>query len=173
MDLDATVSGAAANSYLTVAEADELLNAFPNADKWDEIEDPDDKARLLLRGTRIIDRYKEWPPGAKDGQRLVFPCTLDNPSTAIPERVKQALLEFVDYVLEGSLEQLKRLQAEGVSYTSILGQSASIGTDARQDQSLLPNGARRELDLLWSSYNAPRVVDRPYDGSADCKGIFE
>ena len=169
MDIDATVSGAAANSYLTVAEVDELLNGYSSADKWDELQDPDDKKRLLMIGTRRIDRFKNWPPGAVLGQRLTFPCSLDDPKTAIPEQVKRALLEFVDAALDGSLDALKTLQAEGVTNMSVLGQSTTF----REDKSQLPAGARAELDVLWDGYNAPRLAERPYDGSKDCNSIFE
>lgn len=160
--LDATPNGAAANSYLTMEEADERLNEFPNRLKWDEL-DPDDRKVLLFQGTRLIDRYRSTPPREKETQRLAFPTSKDA-AGVIPEAVKLALLEFVDMMLGNvEIQELKQLQAEGVTNSSVLGRSATF----TEDRSQLPAGARNELDRLLASYVTIELQNRPYDGSGD------
>lgn len=169
--IDATVSGLAANSYLTLEEADERMSEFVHHAKWDELKDKEDQKVLLIRAARMVDRYKSWPPGAAVGQARAFPTTKDKPG-AIPAPVKTAVLEIVDHLLDGSLEPLKRLQAEGVTSMSILGQSVGVSdfATAPMDRSQLPAPARQELERLWSSYQTPIVQGRAYDGSDDPDG---
>ncbi len=137
----------AANSYLTIAEADTLSLEFLNGEKWDDLEE-EDQARLLLTGTRLIDRFPEsgWGTREKEDQRLVFPRVIDEKGV-IPEGVKLALMEYVDYRLAGDLTELKKLQGEGVTSTSLLGQSSSF----EKDESHLPAGARQELKRILES----------------------
>lgn len=144
--VNAIPSDVAANSYLDLTEADTLFDAFSETDAWDEL-DPDAQSQLLLEGTRLIDIYRRWGPVKVEGQRLAFPRMLDKEG-AIPENVRLALVEFVNYKLEGQLEPLKKLQAEGVTSASVLGQSSSFETDP----SRLPAPARNLLDQLWFSH---------------------
>ena len=140
----ATPNDVAANSYLTIAEADALSQEFDNGEKWDDL-DQEDQARLLLRGTRLIDRFPPggWGTREKEDQRLVFPRVIDEKGV-IPEGVKLALMEYVDFRLAGDLTALKKLQGEGVTSTSILGQSSSF----EKDETGLPAGARQELNRI-------------------------
>lgn len=144
--VNAVPSDPAANSYLTLDEADTLFDAFSETDTWDELE-PDDQAQLLLEGTRLIDNFRRWGPVKVEGQRLAFPRTLDTLG-AIPENVRLALVEYVNYKLDGQLEPLKKLQAEGVTSASILGQSSSFAADP----SRLPAPVRNLLDELYYSH---------------------
>ncbi len=144
--LDATLSGDSSNSYLTLEEASERMNEFESFDAWDEMEE-DDQARLLIRGTRLIDAYGcGWGTRYSETQRLAFPREIDE-TGEIPDEVKVALLEYVDFRLrdgDGSMNALKDLQAEGVTSQSILGQS----TQMNSDESQLPAGARKPLDKI-------------------------
>lgn len=144
--VNAVPSDAAANSYLTLEEADLLMEGFSEQDAWDEL-DADAQGQLLLEGTRAIDQYKNWGPVKVDGQRLAFPRSTDAPGL-IPENVRLALAEYVNYKVEGNLEPLKKLQAEGVTSASILGQSSNFAADL----SGLPAGSRRHLDRTWAAY---------------------
>lgn len=144
--LDATPSGPSANSYLTVVEADDLMEMFDQMDAWDEL-DPDAQAQLLMEGTRIIDAYKRWGPRKKSDQRLAFPRASDKEGI-VPEEVRLALVEYLNYKLEGGLVPIKKLQAEGVTSASVLGQTSSF----KEDSSRLPAGARNLLDELWQSH---------------------
>ena len=153
MDLDATVSGTAANSYVTLAEAAELMEAYEQIDAWDEL-DETEQARLLFRWTRLIDAYKSWGIRSVAGQALAFPRKRDG--GLLPRDIKLALMECVDFELEGSGSGLKRQQAEGVTSTSILGKSMTFAADS----SRLPAGARVPLDELYLSGQEPIVLNR-------------
>lgn len=143
--LDATISGEDANSYLTLEEANERMNEFESFDAWDEL-DEDDQARMLIRGTRLIDAYCSAGTAFSETQRLSFPRAIDE-TGEIPDAVKVALLEYVDFRLrddDGSMNALKDLQAEGVTSQSMLGQSTQMDKDGSQ----LPAGARKQLDKI-------------------------
>ncbi len=172
MDIDATPSGASANSYLTLDAADELMEGCPDAlDAWDDLEE-DRRVGLLVRGTRLIDRYRDWGPPKVAGQRLRFPRGVDK-TGEIPLPVQNALIEFCAFQLADDAPALKQLQAEGVSTVSVLGQSmAFTGPGGAPDTSELPAGARRELDSLVPTVNAAGVVARALDGSSDPGSIF-
>ena len=53
--IDATVAGATANSYQTLAEADAYFEASVNHAEWEYYTDADDRTRALLQATREID----------------------------------------------------------------------------------------------------------------------
>lgn len=156
--LDATPSGTAANSYLTLEEMDDLADGFePEVHgKWDDLRKEDgvgdEACRLLVQGTRRIDQYRAWGPRHIEEQRLAFPRELDVKDPDAPlvilEEVRLALAEYVAAELHGRVKGLKELQEEGVTSTSILGQSASM----EADPSGLPAGTRRELDKLWNTH---------------------
>jgi len=153
MDLDATVSGVAANSYIDLYEAGDLMEAFEQIDAWDEL-DQEEQERLLYRGTRLLDAYKSWGLRAIAGQALAFPRKRDG--GLVPRDVKLALMECVDFELEGSGSGLKRQQAEGVTSVSVLGKSMTFAADS----SRLPAGARVLLDELYLSGQEPIVLNR-------------
>jgi hypothetical protein len=156
--LIATAGAEDANSYLTLEEANERMNEFESFDAWDALED-DVQARLLIKAARIVDRYRPWGKRHDDNQRLAFPREIDGDGI-IPDAVKRAVLEYVDFRLldsDGSLNSLKDLQAEGVTQQSILGQSTSFEKETSQ----LPAGARRELDKL-GTYGGLGTTNRPY-----------
>lgn len=172
--LDATPSGASANSYLTVAEMDALLETFDlkALDLWDELEE-DAQCSLLFQGTRKIDEYRQWGPRKVEEQPLAFPRSGDKVDE-IPREVKAALGYFVEYKLLGDLEPIKRLQAEGVSSSSILGQSIGMSADNLDpdDASGLPAGSRQQLRRLWRAHWPNPVKNREASGSSDPCSFF-
>ena len=153
-EIVATAGDPAANSYLSLEEADQQMDGFPNAKRWQSL-DKATKERALLEGTRKVDRYKGWLP-ATSTQRLAFPNARDPEGGGIPMEVINALLEFLDWKTSGEMESLKRLQAEGVTNRSLMGQSSTF----KADDSQLPAGARKELDRLWHLYSSPRLVQQ-------------
>ncbi len=154
-EINATVSDAAANSYLSQEDADQLMDLHEAADDWDALEEEAQK-RILTNGTRIIDRYQNWGPALVTGQALVFPTKKD-PAGAIPKEVKNALVEYAAMKAVADIDHLKKLQAEGVTNATVLGQGATF----KADDSELPAGARKELDGLWTKYSAARVSVNP------------
>lgn len=160
-DINATPSDPAANSYLTIEEADELVDGFEHADKWDDL-DEDAKARLLVEAARKVDQYGGlkggWGPTKVSSQRLSFPRQKDK-AGEIPLSVKNAIGEYLNFKLEGSLVALKKLQEEGVSSATILGQSQTFDVDP----SGMPAGARRELDAMLKAHWPVGTVHRDGD----------
>jgi hypothetical protein len=78
MPLDATVGGASANSYLTVAEADAYFQASYNKPKWAGVA-ANVKETLLMESTRLLDLYVDW-------KGVLFDPTvgsISNPSQAL------------------------------------------------------------------------------------------
>ena len=167
---DATVSGTASNSYLTLEEADALTAEYDCSDDWSSLGSQAAKERLLIKATRKIDRYRKdkggWGPPAVAGQKLAFPRECD-PVDEIPEGVKRAVMEAVNGELSTAVDEIKRLQAEGVTSSSLLGQSLSMSAD----ESLLPAEARAELDLL-ASQDAPIQTIRPKLGGSETESFF-
>ena len=106
MTLDATVAGAAANSYLTVAAADALAAADmgPEADRWSAATTTvDDRERALKRATREIDGFVRtgWLRNVAT-QALRFPRSIDVTSAGvafIPPDILQAVYHQAAYVL--------------------------------------------------------------------------
>lgn len=154
-EIDATVSGADANAYLTVDDASELMDSFEHGDDWENL-DLTTKERLIRSGSRIIDRFKNWPPRQDAAQRMAFPTSKDA-LAVLPEEVKTALCEYLDMKAAGNIDGLKELQAEGVTSASVLGQNSTM----KEDTSQLPAGARGELEGLWAKYNQPVGKNRP------------
>lgn len=168
--LKTTVSATDANSYLTIEEADALMEGFEGIDKWDDLEE-DSQARLLIAGTRKIDQYKAqvggWGPKRVSTQRLSFPRATDA-ADVVPEGVKLALAAYVDMAVQGDLTPLKRMQAEGVTNASILGQNMSF----EADRSGLPAESRQELDRLWNSH-FPTGATNPTVNGDDASFFFD
>jgi hypothetical protein len=82
---------------------------------------------------------------------------------AIPQRVINALMEFVDATLDGRRMPIVDLRSEGVSSAAVGGQNMSF---ASPNESRLPAGSRRELDLIIETYfPEDSVVNREYNGS--------
>lgn len=173
MALNVTISDPEADAYLSLVDARKRLDGFPPhvQDKWDGATSEQNWEWLLIRGTTLIDQYADWGPLRVATQKLRFPRAADS-ATAIPERVLQALAEYVGFVLDGGMVGVKKLQEEGVETASILGQSQSFA----EERSGLPAGARRELDHLRRSDWGGTPLHRDSPGSTlpgqDEKGIF-
>ncbi len=150
-DIIETIGDPAANSYLSLEAADEAMDGFPNARKWLNLSEAD-RQRALLDATRKVDRYKGWTPQTAT-QALAFPSSRD-PEGVLPREVTNAVLEILDFEASGEMKSLKKLQAEGVTSRSIMGQSSQF----KADESQMPAGARRELDGLWRLYSSPILV---------------
>ena len=57
MSLDATVGSSSANSYVTVAEANDYFSDRLHADSW---EDFDNQASALVTASQVLDWYVKW-----------------------------------------------------------------------------------------------------------------
>lgn len=182
--LKTDVGGSDSNAYVDVAYVDGVLVGWPAAisNAWDDLKSaqPDkpveERERLILEATRLIDRY----PNAKDGaggwglrqsptQRLAFPRSVDAVGV-LPESVKTAVVEYIAFRLEGpgGAAEVVDLQAERVTNTSIRGESGSWG----ENETGLPAGVRNELDRLLDGYGAEITNPKSASPDGDDKSHF-
>ena len=105
--LDATVGGASANTYITLAAAETYFESRLDITAWDAATD-DDKNRALATATRLLDSMYVWASvAATEAQRLHWPRTfmLDAKrrdtigSTVIPEELGFATAELANTLL--------------------------------------------------------------------------
>ncbi|MCE5229012.1 hypothetical protein LLG95_05385 [bacterium] len=92
--IDTTVSGANANSYASIAEADAYFEAnVPFFPIWSAMTEAEKSARLV-RAAQAIDRMTFTGDKAIDGQSMEFPRNQDDISLISP-RVRNAQLEML------------------------------------------------------------------------------
>jgi hypothetical protein len=124
--IDATKGGAAANSYATIEEADAYLEAQYGAEEWADLT-PDNKAKLLVTATRMIDGLSTLYGSLDPAQALNFP--LDNTSgdgagdgfsEAKTASIIQAfyLYQNHDGILEARQMAIQGVRSEGIGPTS-------------------------------------------------------
>jgi hypothetical protein len=70
--IDATLSGASANSYVTLADADAYFETTPDATNWDD-KTNDQKNRALISATRWIDALSFYGKRCSETQALKWP----------------------------------------------------------------------------------------------------
>ena len=121
--IDATVGGASANSYVTVAEATSYFEGRLNASEWSGASD-DEQIRALIMAARRIDQEVYVGRSYDDDQAMQWPRTgVYDPNDRIygtdevPERVKRgqlelalALLQTTDLLEDTGLEGFESVQ---------------------------------------------------------------
>lgn len=97
--IDATLSGAAANSYVTLAAADTYFETVPDSSTWTD-KTTDAKNRALISATRWIDALTFYGDRCTETQALKWPrdnYTVDGVDLAcslIPQGIKVATYEL-------------------------------------------------------------------------------
>ena len=97
--IDATIKGANANSYVTLAEANAYFETVPDSSTWTNKTD-DQKNRSLISATRWIDSFVFLGDRCDDGQALKFPRNnyqvdgVELSCTLIPNNIKYAQYEL-------------------------------------------------------------------------------
>ena len=97
--ITATLSSATANSYVTLAEANDYFETVPDSSTWTNKTD-DQKNRSLIAATRWIDTLSYYGSRCDNGQALKFPRNnykIDNVEltcTTIPNNIKYAQYEL-------------------------------------------------------------------------------
>ena len=100
----ATVDSASANSYLTVAQADDFANLYLGTLNWSSAT-TDNKGRSLIMATRYLDELKWIGEKASTTQALLWPRTEAEcgdwsfTSSEIPQPIKQATFDLAEYLL--------------------------------------------------------------------------
>ena len=122
--IDATIKGASANSYVTLAEANTYFETVPDSSTWTNKTD-DQKNRSLIAATRWIDSFVFYGDRCDDGQALKFPRNnyqvdgVELACSKIPNNIKYAQYELANALAndtnaitgttgkEGNIEQAK------------------------------------------------------------------
>lgn len=97
--IDATLSGASANSYVTLAAADTYFETVPDSSTWTDKTD-DAKNRALISATRWIDALSFYGDRCTETQALKWPRDdykvdgIELACTLIPEPIKTATYEL-------------------------------------------------------------------------------
>lgn len=97
--IDATLSGASANSYVTLAEANTYFETVPDSSTWTSKTD-DQKNRALISATRWLDGLSYYGDRCTTTQALKWPrdtYTVDGVDLAcslIPSPIKSATFEL-------------------------------------------------------------------------------
>lgn len=103
----ATVGSASANSYLTVAAADDLANLTLGTLAWSSAT-TDNKGRALIMATRYLDELQWLGDKASTTQALLWPRTgaecgdWSFTDSEIPQPVKQATFDLAEALLGDS-----------------------------------------------------------------------
>lgn len=150
MVLDATVAGASANSYLTVAAADAFAasDLGRNRDAWTTAT-ADDKEAALIRATQEIDdEVGRVTAPLTETQVLLFPRLVDQVSGAgfIPTRVGRAVYLQAAHLLRNSkvLDDAAAFRARGLSsFANPDGTGGTLADD--ENYGRLAPGVRRLL----------------------------
>jgi hypothetical protein len=137
MALDATLGGTSANSYVTVAEADDYFSTSFGRTSWSSTIS-DNKEIVLIESTRLLDLLVSWKGYVKsDTQALRWPRTyvpnIDGPyngvdtviesyisDSIVPKDVKNAVFELAYSLLsnggfQSSENELSKVQVGPVS----------------------------------------------------------
>lgn len=171
MAIDATVGGASANSYATIAEADAYFATRTPSTSWDAATEPEKDAALQSAARRVDqERFVGHTVKPINGtsseptQALAFPrYSLVSREgwvylhTVIPEGVKRAQFEIAYALLDGSLT-LADLGLEGFDRAKI----GPLEVDIRHQRKAgtLPQAARRELDEFLRTTGASVIMER-------------
>ena len=97
--INATVKGENANSYVTLAEANDYFDTSPDSSTWTNKTD-DQKKRSLISATRWIDTFVFYGDRCDDGQALKFPRNnyqvdgVELACSKIPNNIKYAQYEL-------------------------------------------------------------------------------
>ncbi len=167
----ATPGDASANSYLTVAQADQDAELLLRNGDWRN-QDDDDKARALIEATRMIDRVPMAGYPAYANQRLQFPRAQQSEARdTIPEDIKQAcLVQAIELLRTGTAEGTRAaMQAEGVVSFATGSHSETFGPRRLGADSGLSHRALAYLNG-WIARSGRLIGPRDTARGANTKG---
>lgn len=121
--LVATKGASNANSYATVAEADTYLDNIYGADEWATLED-DDKARLLITATKMIDRLSINTTNygsCSSAQALNFPLVdAGGNEVGFAKAAEAAIIQaFYLYLNQDTISEGKTMAVQGIKSETI------------------------------------------------------
>lgn len=120
--IDATVGGASANSYATIAEGTTYHDTHLYADAWTQTYD-DKRCRALQMATRLLDYWYDWHGSPVNAtQALLWPRVAvigpngyEEASDAIPTRITDATIELARQLLEADRTADSTVETEGIT----------------------------------------------------------
>jgi len=163
--IDATVGGAASNSYSTVADADTYFETRLNASAWETDATADDKVRALIQATFRLDQEDYQGDKVATGQALEWPRVgatdrdgHEFDGAAIPEIVKRATYELaLRFLNDGTSDTLADTGMESIDTVSVGGLTVEPSPVFRAGQ--LPQTVTRLLQpVRLSSSSSARVL---------------
>jgi hypothetical protein len=170
ISIDATVGGASANSYLTLSDANAIIDGLVQDDDvaaWASATD-DQKNRALYTATQRIDRERFLGARATDTQSLQWPRTgvrkpdtyINTYSVGFPFRIT------TDYFTDTEIpDQVKKAQAVLAVYLN--NNKDGLGLSGLEDYKNVKIG---NLDVTPNTYGAvgadriPPMVERYFTG---------
>jgi len=169
--LVATSKSSSANSYCTLAEADQYHDDRPAVSTtWADASE-NNKIRALLWATRLMESLFTWTGYATTTtQALGWPRTglLDRidaslDSDTVPEEVKDAEAEFARQLLVANRGQDNEIEAQGIS--SIKAGSVFLQFTASQYNKVCPDLVYMMIPSAWFSsvrgrISPTRIVER-------------
>jgi len=156
MAIDATVGGAASNSYGTLAEASTFIDTRLNRDAWEDA-DPADQERALISATRWLDEFDYIGDIATNTQALKWP-RIDNDifdlvwdDDEIPPKLKTAQFLFAFLELTPGVALSSDLGvSDGIISSLTVGPvTVRYDTSATSDLMQVPGEIARMLRGLW------------------------
>lgn len=153
MAFDATVGGADANSYVTVAYADDYFTTRLNSSAWSSAVTATKQSALVTATETIEEKFSWRGVKATDTQALHWPaseaydCNGDAiDDTDIPGAVKRAVCEQALYLLTFDATQTPVGIMQGIS-------SASVGAvSAVFDSKMTPERMQSRVSLILRCY---------------------
>ena len=141
MALDATPSGENANSYISVADADDYFSNHLYSSDWDNAT-LGSKESALIMCTRILDEKIDWI-GLKNtkeqalawGRSGVIDDGYDVSATIVPEPIKNATAEFAKHLIANNSTE----NADGKGLESLKVGSVELKFDKSDTRDVLPN----------------------------------
>jgi len=171
--VDATVGGAAANSYVTVAVADAYLDARLNASAWTGASAAD-QARAVIEATRTLDTFHwkgtrvngtqalSWPrayvPNPDAPKDVEVPSLVTDiayyPEASIPQRILDATCELALEFLKAGTTDLAALDADAQLTSKTTGPLSKSWAPGGKPQGV--SRFTRVLDLITPLREAAR-----------------
>ena len=126
MEFDDTVAGKNATSYISVDDADEILSGY---DKWDDIDDDDQKEQKLIEATQQIETLRFHHEKYDSEQALAFPrdVHVKDGTPFMPLNVHYAVCAQIKANMDGTSAERAQAQADGVTGRRIGDISESYG----------------------------------------------
>ena len=159
----------AADSYVSLAEADAYFASRVGASAWDPLS-PGDKEKALLHACREMESFNYKEPKRTVAQALSFPTWRD---VSVPARVKWAQCEQALHVSQnastGGRSKAQQLAAQGVTSFKIGDHSQTFAGGGASAASVLAPAAYQYLAPFIASTG--RLLDN-FEESANPAGAW-